>query len=85
MKIGNEAVDWLCENGVKGKKITRFQAVGVGQMLLQAGVFAHVTGEHAFKDKPLLYRFARVSCQFFFFLFQKKKKTNSMMNNQKQK
>ena len=34
------------------------EALGIGNALLSAGVFAHVTRDHDLKDEPLFYRFA---------------------------
>lgn len=54
---GCDAVDWICENAKDGEKITRSQAVGLGQMMLQEGLFSHITNESPFRDKPIMYRF----------------------------
>jgi len=53
---GTDAVDWICQYAEPGFIITREQAVGIGQKMLQAGVFAHITNELAFKDKPIVYK-----------------------------
>ena len=50
-------MDWICEHAKEGEKITRAQALGLGQMMLQDGVFSHITNESPFRDKPLIYRF----------------------------
>uniref|UniRef100_A0A914VC43 DEP domain-containing protein n=1 Tax=Plectus sambesii TaxID=2011161 RepID=A0A914VC43_9BILA len=55
-------VDWLLQyrNVVTtpGQPLTRFQAVGIWQVLLEQGVLTHVTHEHPFTDKYLFYRWA---------------------------
>jgi hypothetical protein len=51
--LGNEAVDWL----VKNLKITRTEAVEVGQKLINDKIIHHVVDEHPFQDEPLFYRF----------------------------
>lgn len=51
--LGNEAVDWL----VNQVKISREDAIVLGQKMLDKGIFQHVANEHQFKDEPLLYRF----------------------------
>lgn len=52
--VGSEIVDWLV--GAEG--ITRSEAVGVGQRMLEQGLLRHVLDEHAFEDAYLFYRFA---------------------------
>ncbi|KAJ9588304.1 hypothetical protein L9F63_018328, partial [Diploptera punctata] len=52
---GTELVDWLMT--LSPSIHTRHQASGMWQALLEEGVIAHVTGEHPFRDKALLYRF----------------------------
>ena len=51
--VGNEAVDWLTKN----LKISRTEAVAIGQKLIDKKVIHHVSDEHSFKDEPLFYRF----------------------------
>ena len=51
--LGNEAVDWM----VNQVKVSREDAVTLGQKMLDKGIFQHVTNEHQFKDEPLFYRF----------------------------
>ncbi len=51
--LGNEAVDWLCMH----LKISRVNAVLIGQKLLKAKIIASVTKDHDFEDQGLLYRF----------------------------
>jgi len=57
--LGTEAVDWICQYAEPGYEITREQAVGIGQKMLQAGVFSHVTNEMAFKDKAIAYKLVK--------------------------
>jgi hydroxymethylpyrimidine pyrophosphatase-like HAD family hydrolase len=51
--LGNEAVDWIANK----VKISREDAIALGQKMLDKGIFQHVTNEHQFKDEPLFYRF----------------------------
>ena len=51
--LGNEAVDWI----VKQTKLSREDAVAVGQKMIDKGIFHHVLDEHKFKDEELFYRF----------------------------
>ncbi|MFM2315576.1 MAG: hypothetical protein RLZZ04_4854 [Cyanobacteriota bacterium] len=51
--LGNEAVDWI----VKKVKVSREDAIALGQKMLEKGIFQHVAEEHPFKDEPLFYRF----------------------------
>lgn len=51
--LGNEAVDWI----VAQVKVSREDAIALGQKMLDKGIFQHVANEHQFKDEPLLYRF----------------------------
>ena len=51
--LGNEAVDWI----VKKVKVSREDAIALGQKMIDKGIFQHVTEEHQFKDEPLFYRF----------------------------
>jgi hypothetical protein len=51
--LGNEAVDWI----VNKVKISREDAIALGQKMLDKGIFQHVTNEQQFKDEPLFYRF----------------------------
>ncbi|KDR12164.1 Rap guanine nucleotide exchange factor 4, partial [Zootermopsis nevadensis] len=52
---GTELVDWIMT--LSPSIHTRHQAAGMWQALLEEGVISHVTGEHPFRDKALLYRF----------------------------
>jgi hypothetical protein len=51
--LGNEAVDWLVEN----LKISRTEAVNLGQKLIDKKIIHHVSDEHSFKDEQIYYRF----------------------------
>ena len=51
--LGNEAVDWI----VKKVKVSRPDAIALGQKMLDKEIFHHVNNEHSFKDEPLFYRF----------------------------
>ena len=51
--VGNEAVDWLCTH----LKISRVNAVLIGQKLLKAKFITHVSKGNDFEDKGVLYRF----------------------------
>lgn len=51
--LGNEAVDWIVER----VKVSRPDAVKIGQKMLDKGIFNHVTNDHQFKDEGLFYRF----------------------------
>ncbi|MEO0012475.1 MAG: hypothetical protein RLZZ535_864 [Cyanobacteriota bacterium] len=51
--LGNEAVDWI----VAQVKVSREDALILGQKMLDKGIFQHVSNEHQFKDEPLFYRF----------------------------
>ncbi|MEM8830102.1 MAG: hypothetical protein AAGE96_12195 [Cyanobacteria bacterium P01_G01_bin.19] len=51
--LGNEAVDWIA----KQAKVSRTDAVKIGQKMLEKGLFSHVLQEHNFKDEGLFYRF----------------------------
>ncbi len=52
--LGNEVVDWL----VAKLKVSRTDAVKVGQKMIDKNIFHHVTNDHPFKDEPLFYRFS---------------------------
>ncbi|MGD9311001.1 MAG: FAD-dependent oxidoreductase, partial [Desulfosarcina sp.] len=52
--VGNEAVAQLVKEGIA---LDAEDAVRIGNMLLDAGVFHHVLDEHAFKNEKLYYRF----------------------------
>lgn len=52
--LGNEAVDWIA----KQTKLSRADAVALGQKMIDKGIFHHVLDEHGFKDEELFYRFA---------------------------
>ena len=51
--LGNEAVDWI----VKQTRVSRADAIKIGQTMLDKGIFHHVLDEHQFKDENLFYRF----------------------------
>lgn len=51
--LGNEVVDWL----VAKLKISRTDAVKLGQKMIDKNIFHHVADEHPFKDEQLFYRF----------------------------
>ena len=51
--LGNEAVDWLIEKA----KVSRPDALKLGQKMLDKGIFRHVTDDHHFKDESMFYRF----------------------------
>ena len=52
--VGSEAVAQLVKEGIA---LDAENAVHIGNMLLDAGVFHHVLDEHAFKNEKLFYRF----------------------------
>jgi pyruvate/2-oxoglutarate dehydrogenase complex dihydrolipoamide dehydrogenase (E3) component len=52
--VGSEAVAKLIEEGIAGDEE---DAVRIGNMMLNAGVFHHVLDAHAFKNEELFYRF----------------------------
>ncbi|MEL6502606.1 MAG: hypothetical protein AAFQ23_14645 [Cyanobacteria bacterium J06623_1] len=52
--LGNEAVDWI----VSKVKVSRTDAIALGQKMMEKEIFCHVTNDHQFKDEPLFYRFA---------------------------
>ena len=51
--MGNEAVDWI----VKRVKVSREDAIALGQKMLDKEIFKHVNNDYPFKDEPLFYRF----------------------------
>ena len=51
--LGNEAVTWLSEK----TKLSRPDAIKLGQKMIEKGFFHHVMDEHKFKDEELFYRF----------------------------
>lgn len=51
--VGNEAVDWITER----TKLSREDAITLGQKMIDKGLFHHVLDEHKFKDEELFYRF----------------------------
>ncbi|MEL6224141.1 MAG: mechanosensitive ion channel domain-containing protein [Cyanobacteria bacterium J06627_8] len=51
--VGNEAVQWLMQY----QKATHEEALRIGQLLVEKGIFHHVTDEHTFEDAYLFYRF----------------------------
>ena len=52
--VGKEAVTAMVAEGIA---VDRKDAVRIGGLLLNAGVFRHVLDEHTFKDQKLFYRF----------------------------
>ncbi|MGD8272890.1 MAG: FAD-containing oxidoreductase [Desulfobacterales bacterium] len=52
--VGSEAVAQLVKEGIA---IDEEDAVRIGNMMLNAGVFHHVLDEHSFKNENLFYRF----------------------------
>lgn len=53
--VGNEAVEKMVDEGIAADES---DAVNLGNMLLNAGVFHHVQRAHAFKNEYLFYRFS---------------------------
>lgn len=51
--LGNEAISWIA----KYKRVTRDEALIIGQEMMDAGVFHHVCKEHSLSDDYLFYRF----------------------------
>ncbi|MBM4269119.1 MAG: mechanosensitive ion channel [Deltaproteobacteria bacterium] len=51
--VGREAVDWLATN----LRLSRDEAVELGQRLVDKGFVHHVLGEHGFEDGRLFYQF----------------------------
>ena len=51
--VGSEAVDWI----VKQAKVSRPDAVKIGQKMIDKSLVDHVTSDHPFKDENLFYRF----------------------------
>lgn len=51
--VGNEAVDWI----VAKIKLSREDAVVLGQKMVEKGLFHHVMDNHKFEDDNLFYRF----------------------------
>lgn len=57
--VGADAVDWLAENAVPGRDVSRSDATAIGELLRSRGLFAHhVYPEHAFMDEFHFYRYA---------------------------
>ena len=54
--VGSEAVEKLVEEGIAGDAT---DAVRIGNMMLNAGVFHHVLDAHPFENKNLFYRFIK--------------------------
>jgi EAL domain-containing protein (putative c-di-GMP-specific phosphodiesterase class I) len=52
--VGREAVDWL----VLHQRVSRVEAVRLGQRLVALGLMSHVVTEHDFEDAELYYRLA---------------------------
>ena len=51
--IGSEAVEWLMHT----QKLTKEEAIRLGQMLVEHQIIHHVVDEHRFKDGYFFYRF----------------------------
>ncbi|MEL6581532.1 MAG: hypothetical protein AAFQ14_17465 [Cyanobacteria bacterium J06621_12] len=51
--LGNEAVDWIANK----VKVSRQDAIALGQKMMDKQIFHHVTRDNQFKDEPLFYRF----------------------------
>lgn len=51
--IGSEVIEWLTSNF----KLSRKEALELGQILIRAKIIHHVHDEHDFKDDYLFYRF----------------------------
>jgi hypothetical protein len=51
--VGSEAVDWMCDRF----RISRVEAVKLGQKLMDAKHVHHVVDDHKFKDGYFFYRF----------------------------
>lgn len=51
--LGTEAIDWI----VSKTKLSREDAVVIGQKMIEKGIFHHVLDDHKFKDEDLFYRF----------------------------
>ena len=52
--VGSEAVEWLKQK----KKMTKEEAIAIGQSLLKQNLIHHVNHDHDFKDDLLFYRFS---------------------------
>jgi hypothetical protein len=52
--VGREAVDWI----VLHQRVSRVEAVRLGQRLVALGLISHVVTEHDFEDAELYYRLA---------------------------
>ncbi|KAG5182768.1 mercuric reductase [Tribonema minus] len=53
--IGTDAVSFMLGDGTAS---SIEDAVDIGNIMMEAGAFQHVTKDHAFKNEPLFYRFA---------------------------
>ncbi|MEM8672369.1 MAG: DEP domain-containing protein [Cyanobacteria bacterium P01_G01_bin.67] len=51
--VGKEAVDWIATK----TKLSREDAVHLGQKMIDKGIFHHVLDNHPFQDEELFYRF----------------------------
>ena len=51
--VGRRAIRWI----VKFEGCTAYQATVIGQKMLNLGLFQHITNEHVFCNKKLLYQF----------------------------
>ena len=52
--VGRRAIRWI----VKTEGCTAYQATIIGQKMLNLGIFQHITNEHVFCNKKLLYQFS---------------------------
>lgn len=52
--VGSEAVNWLVEN----LRLSRSEAIAIGQRCLDLGIFRHVLDEQPFADSDFFYRFS---------------------------
>lgn len=52
--VGRRAIRWI----VKSERCTAYQATIIGQKMLNLGLFQHITNEHVFCNKKLLYQFS---------------------------
>lgn len=52
--VGSEAVSWMIKSGLASNVA---EAEALGDLLIDHGVFFHVTRGHMFENRPLFYRF----------------------------
>ena len=58
-------------NSIEATTIGRQEAIAIGNLLFQKGLFHHILKKHAFDDKNLFYQFTVI---FFSSFYPKKKK-----------